>query len=85
MSASNEWTEWHLTPRGWERGTEKSDYGRVERDPPEDRVQTVVWTEHLSHIMSKQLDKGHQDQWQCEDAGLVAQLRAQFGAPPTEL
>ena len=24
MSASNEWTEWHLTPRGWERGSEKT-------------------------------------------------------------
>lgn len=25
MSASNEWTEWHLTQSGWVRGTTKSE------------------------------------------------------------
>ena len=28
MKPSNEWTEWHLTPQGWERGTEKTDLFR---------------------------------------------------------
>jgi hypothetical protein len=26
MAVSNEWTEWHLTPRGWEFGDEKTDF-----------------------------------------------------------
>jgi len=38
MSASKEWTEWHLTPTGWVRGSEKVDYQGVaysgERERP---------------------------------------------------
>lgn len=30
MSASNELTAWHLTPGGWECGTEKTDFDRTE-------------------------------------------------------
>ena len=39
MSYSDEWTEWHLTPRGWERGSERTDGPDVEfKEPPADRV-----------------------------------------------
>lgn len=44
MSLENEWTEWHLTPRGSEAGsTKRSHFGpdaEVERRPPSDRVLT---------------------------------------------
>jgi len=49
MSASNEWTEWHLTPRGWERGTEKEDFRRIDRERPTDRVWTTKWIEQQGH------------------------------------
>lgn len=39
---SKEWAEWHLTPTGWELGTEKYDNGTVTlRQPPPNRVQTI--------------------------------------------
>lgn len=35
MSASDEITEMHLTPNGWVRGSEKTDFkGWTHRDPP---------------------------------------------------
>ena len=30
MSASNEWFEYHFTPRGWESGSSKTDFNREE-------------------------------------------------------
>src|SRR5574343_541972 len=29
MAASSEWTEWHLTPRGWVRGSDQRDFAGV--------------------------------------------------------
>lgn len=42
MSASREWTEWHLTPSGWKSGTNKSDgVGITNSSPPNDRILTI--------------------------------------------
>jgi hypothetical protein len=43
---STEWTEWHLTPTGWVRGTSVTEVGRQSRSAPGDRVKTCVL--HLS-------------------------------------
>ena len=49
MSLSQESTEWHLTPGGWQRGTERMDFGNVTVvEPPSDRVATYRWVEKLS-------------------------------------
>jgi hypothetical protein len=81
MSASNEWWEYHLTPRGWIDGTEKTDFALTEKAPPEDRVATYKFSEFLSSIYSKP-DFG----WDCLYSGgsKEAALKAQFGAYPSE-
>jgi hypothetical protein len=84
MSASNEWTQWHLTPRGWERGTEKEDFRRVDRDPPNDRVQTVTYREHLSSGFSS-LDKLSDVEWESDDKAKIEALMQQFGHAPSRL
>ena len=51
MAASNEWTEWHLTPRGWEEGSGRLDgVGVTHAEPPTDRVP------HISVSRGAQLD-----------------------------
>ena len=52
MSASNEYSIWHLTPRGWEEGTEKLDFGTTERPVPPDAVLTLEYHERYSSIYS---------------------------------
>ena len=84
MSASNEWTEWHLTPKGWVRGTEKEDFRRIDRDPPEDRVMTVVHKQFLSSIYSK-MDVSTDTTWQAKDGRAVAELLKKFGPAPQQL
>lgn len=42
MTASYEWTEYHLPPAGWVRGSEKTDFGREEVEPPVDRLLACV-------------------------------------------
>ena len=41
MTASYEWTEYHLTPLGWVRGTVKTDFDREDVEPPADRILSV--------------------------------------------
>jgi len=84
MSASNEWTEWHLTPRGWERGTEKEDFRRVDRDPPPDRVLTVTNQEYMGSTFSA-MQKSSMVTWQSKDETGISKLKKQFGEPPTSL
>src|SRR5260370_29798787 len=66
MSLSNEWTEWHLTPAGWVRGTEKEDFRTVDPEPPPDRVKTVVWHDRLSSRFSKP-ERSHDETWSSPD------------------
>jgi hypothetical protein len=65
MSASREWTEWHLTPSGWESRTNKCDgVGVTDTSPPDDRTLTIRVT------MSIGFSGPHVDQdiiWQSED------------------
>ena len=84
MSASNEWTEWHLTQDGWQRGTEKEDFKRIDRDPPKDRVLTVVYRQFLSSMYSKP-EESLNLTWRASDEGAIARLQAKFGLPPRHL
>lgn len=52
MSASNEYWTWHLTPRGWEEGTEKLDSGTIEKPVPDDTVLTLEYHERYGSIYS---------------------------------
>jgi hypothetical protein len=84
MSASNEWTEWHLTPKGWVRGTEKEDFRIINRDPPEDRVKSVVYKQFLSSIYSK-MEETHRTDWVSKDGDSIAKFKAEFGPAPDHL
>ena len=53
MSASHEWSLWHLTPRGWEQGSWKIDFGDVhKKETPPDRVLTCGYHEKMSSVFS---------------------------------
>lgn len=85
MSASHEWTDWHLTPTGWVEGTSKLDSGATHEKPvPADRVLTVRWDEFLGAVQGK-MHRTHKEQWRSNDGALVAQLLAQFGPAPRSL
>jgi hypothetical protein len=81
MAASNEWFEYHLTPRGWELGSNKTDFASEDKDPPPDRVLTVRLSEYLSSSFSK-MDRGHEELWRSPDSERVATLMEQFGSSP---
>lgn len=86
MSAINEWTEWHLTPRGWEQGTEKTDFASSTKivAPPSDRVLTCRYYEYLSSVFSA-VDKGVNEIWRSSQEKLIKELLQKFGSCPTEL
>ncbi|WP_396604869.1 hypothetical protein ACFLEY_22385 [Bradyrhizobium sp. YCK136] len=84
MSLSNEWTEWHLTPEGWVRGTEKEDFRTINREPPPDRVKTVVYKQRLASVYSK-LEEGHSVTWAANDSAAISRLETKFGPPPRNL
>lgn len=83
MSASNEWTDWHLTPDGWERGTEKTDFSTERVDPPEDRVKTVRYREYLSSVYSD-MSITTKTIW-VGDEEEAARLEEEHGPPPNHL
>ncbi|HNP63706.1 MAG TPA: hypothetical protein PKH39_07180 [Woeseiaceae bacterium] len=84
MSASNEWTEWHLTPQGWARGTEKEDFRRIDREPPEDRVLTVRYRQFIGSVYSG-MKESTETIWESEDKKTIVQLKKQFGEAPQTL
>jgi hypothetical protein len=85
MSLSHEWTDWHLTPRGWEEGSTEVDFGHVtEKEPPPDRVLTVRFTEKLTSPYSK-MHTWHDEKWRSDDANAVKTLLDKFGPPPDSL
>ena len=84
MPISEEWTDWHLTPRGWKCGTEQKDYRRVDRTPPADRVLTSKYRLYLRSSDSM-VDKGHEDIWRSPDSDVVDELLKLYGNPPEHL
>lgn len=86
MSASHEWTEWHLTPRGWEPGKSQLDFQGIKgpATSPDDRVLSVTYDELLSSTFSK-VDKTFQETYRSSDATIVAILLAKFGTCPPSI
>lgn len=85
MSASNEWTEWHLTPRGWEMGSARVDFAGITDVPrPADAVLTERYSEVLSSMYGK-MDRDVSRVWSCEDAERIRTLFRQHGPCPRKL
>ena len=80
MSASDEWWEWHLTPRGWIEGDEKLDHQpRVQRvEPPVDRVLTVCVHDYWPSVYRRQ--HWVTEEFRSADADVVNRLIEQYGA-----
>ena len=85
MSASHEWTEWHLTHRGWEQGSWKIDFGSVNhKGYPADRVLTCQYHVRLSSSFS-QYQRYVDEIWQSDNETVVKELIQKFGECPERL
>jgi hypothetical protein len=85
MAASNEWTEWHLTPRGWEEGSSRLDsVGITHVEPPPDRVLTCQYQELLSSPYAG-WEVNVTEEWRSGDEALIQQLLSQYGQCPRHL
>jgi hypothetical protein len=85
MSFSKEWTEWHLTPREWERGSERSDgVGVTTVPPPVDRVKTVRWLEEQTSGYGP-MHRSHVADWNNGNKDEIQALMDRFGHPPQAL
>jgi hypothetical protein len=79
MGLSNEWTEWHLTPRGWERGSDRVDFGNVTAAPdPEGSVLVYRYSEQQSSMYSKQETSLERVRGDANDPKVI-ELLASFG------
>ncbi|RYD69339.1 MAG: hypothetical protein EOP84_28655 [Verrucomicrobiaceae bacterium] len=85
MSASNEWTEWHLTPNGWVRGTEKMEGVKLEEIPcPADTVLSMKYREFLGSAYSK-LGTSLSEVWRSSDEDAINELKKRHGECPRTL
>jgi len=85
MSASKEWTEWHLTPNGWERGSDKINSGKItKKNPPKDRVISFRLTEEYSGVFTKP-DRTTDQIWSGSDKELINNLLDKYGECPNKL
>ncbi len=85
MSLSNEWTDWHLTPDGWESGSERTDFGHIEeKEPPVNRVLTVRYSEVQTSVFGE-MHRGHEARWESSDKEAIERLVKKFGDPPSRL
>jgi hypothetical protein len=88
MALRREWTEWHLTPRGWEPGsTRHGSNGNNWQDEPEDRVLSAVYKEQQTSSQPV-ATCGTEESWRTKDpikAETIPDLLARFGPCPPRL
>lgn len=79
----SEWTEWHLTIRGWQKGTQKleDDTQLKEVKPPEDRVLTCRYHQTIP-INSFWVQNHVMEVWKHSDEKLVSDMIERFGDCP---
>lgn len=87
MAIRKEWTEWHLTPRGWEQGaTRREGRGNDWRDEPEDRLLSYQHSELQSD--DGPTNRITEETWRTKDPVALEQLDAalaRYGAAPERL
>jgi hypothetical protein len=88
MALRREWTEWHLTPRGWETGsTRHGDSGNNWQDEPEDRVLSAVYKEQQTSSQPVPTC-GVEESWRTKDPvklETIPGLLARYGNCPPRL
>ena len=86
MAASSEWAEWHLTPKGWIKGSTKCEFDGIQRvKEPDDRIQTCVFSEK-THTGAQSLDREVTEIWSNQDKlDQIVILTEKFGNCPSHL
>lgn len=85
MPLRKEWTEWHLTPRGWEKGaTRVHGQGNTWIEEPLDRVLSCVYQE-LQSDGSPEVKKWKEETWRSKKADEVKALEEKYGPSPDKL
>ena len=85
MAVRRDWTEWHLTPRGWEPGsTRREGSGTKWADEPQDRVLSCVFQE-LQATEPTNVERSTEETWRSKKATDVDDLLKQFGECPQRL
>lgn len=83
MAIKKEWTEWHLTPRGWERGaTRVHGRGNDWAPEPEDRVASWVYAETETSAGTRRYSE---PTWDNKVLAQVNELLTRFGPCPEKL
>jgi hypothetical protein len=84
MSASNEWTEWHLTPNGWVAGSVKTDFAEADFPTPKDTVMSCTYSEYMASAFSR-LEKNVTVGLKSKDTALIQSLLKKFGECPQRI
>ncbi len=85
MAARREWTEWHLTPTGWQRGaTRIQGQGNTWAEEPEDRVLSYQYAETETSA-SPEARITYEETWRSKTADDIDALLKQHGACPRQL
>jgi hypothetical protein len=75
MAIRKEWTEWHLTPRGWEQGsTRREGKGNDWREEPGDRLLSYQHVELETSPTPRRVTT--EETWRTKDPALLQQLQA---------
>jgi hypothetical protein len=73
MAIRKEWTEWHLTPRGWEQGsTRREGRGNDWRDEPADRLLSYQYCELQTSNSDPRITS--EETWRTKDTAALVQL-----------
>jgi hypothetical protein len=83
MAARREWTEWHLTPRGWERGAMRTQGKNNWKDEPEDRVLSYQCKEE--ETTSSGVSTLTEETWRSKTATDIDELLKKHGPCPKSL
>jgi hypothetical protein len=84
MAARKEWTEWHLTPGGWQRGATRAQGRNNWVDDPEDRLLSYVFQETETSA-SPEVKRSTEETWRSKTTTDIDQLLQQYGACPQKL
>jgi hypothetical protein len=85
MAARKEWTEWHLTPRGWEKGaTRVHGQGNTWVEEPVDRLLSCVYQE-VQTDASPEIEKWSEETYRSKKAAEVQDALKKFGPCPERL
>jgi len=80
-----EWTEWHLTPAGWSKGsTRVHGQGNTWADEPEDRVLSYVYKE-VETSSSPGAQVSAEVTWRSKTATNIDELLKEQGPGPQHL